>query len=35
MLFFLLASDVLILYRPRLTLRWSRRNPVIATMGAL
>jgi simple sugar transport system permease protein len=27
MLFFLLASDVLILYRPRLNLRWTRRAP--------
>ena len=27
MLFFLLACDVLILYRPRLNLRWARRAP--------
>ncbi|WP_025130622.1 ABC transporter permease [Pseudomonas sp. PH1b] len=36
MLFFLLASDVLILYRPRLNLRWTRRTaPATATVGAL
>ena len=36
MLFFLLASDVLILYRPRLNLRWSRRAPATAVhAGAL
>jgi simple sugar transport system permease protein len=36
MLFFLLASDVLILYRPRLNLRWTRRAPTTAVhAGAL
>jgi ABC-type uncharacterized transport system permease subunit len=36
MLFFLLACDVLILYRPRLKLRWSRRASTPAvTAGAL
>ena len=35
MLFFLLACDVLILYRPRLAVRWGRRNTVVAPMGAL
>ena len=36
MLFFLLASDVLILYRPRLNLRWARRAPATAVhAGAL
>ena len=36
MLFFLLASDVLILYRPRLNLRWARRAPAATlTAGAL
>ncbi|MFJ7109096.1 ABC transporter permease [Pseudomonas sp. NPDC098740] len=36
MLFFLLASDVLILYRPRLNLRWSRRAQATAVhAGAL
>ncbi|MGC5699699.1 ABC transporter permease [Pseudomonas sp. NFXW11] len=36
MLFFLLACDVLILYRPRLKLRWVRRDtPATATAGAL
>ncbi len=35
MLFFLLASDVLILYRPRLKLRWGRRATSTATVGAL
>ncbi|KJH78199.1 MULTISPECIES: ABC transporter permease [unclassified Pseudomonas] len=36
MLFFLLASDVLILYRPRLNLRWARRAPATAAhAGAL
>jgi simple sugar transport system permease protein len=36
MLFFLLASDVLILYRPRLNLRWVKRTSTTAvTAGAL
>jgi ABC-type uncharacterized transport system permease subunit len=35
MLFFLLACDVLILYRPRLKLRWTRRRAPAATAGAL
>ncbi len=36
MLFFLLACDVLILYRPRLNLRWARRTYTTAvTAGAL
>ena len=35
MLFFLLACDVLTLYRPRLKLRWARRNTSVATVGAL
>lgn len=35
MLFFLLACDVLILYRPRLKLHWTRRAPVDTTVGAL
>ena len=36
MLFFLLASDVLILYRPRLNLRWARRAaPSSVHAGAL
>jgi simple sugar transport system permease protein len=36
MLFFLLASDVLILYRPRLNLRWTRRTQATAAhAGAL
>ena len=35
MLFFLLACDVLILYRPRLTVRWARRTTPVATAGAL
>jgi simple sugar transport system permease protein len=36
MLFFLLACDVLILYRPRLKLRWARRASTTAvTAGAL
>ncbi|WP_130930904.1 ABC transporter permease [Pseudomonas sp. Sample_24] len=36
MLFFLLACDVLILYRPRLNLRWARRAPTTAVhAGAL
>lgn len=36
MLFFLLACDVLILYRPRLNLRWARRAPATAVhAGAL
>ena len=36
MLFFLLACDVLILYRPRLNLRWTRRRTVtLAQAGAL
>ena len=36
MLFFLLASDVLILYRPRLNLRWARPAPATAVhAGAL
>lgn len=34
MLFFLLASDVLILYRPRLNLRWARRRAAVVTAGA-
>jgi len=36
MLFFLLACDVLILYRPRLNLRWTRRARTTAVQaGAL
>jgi len=35
MLFFLLACDVLILYRPRLNVRWARRTTAVATAGAL
>jgi ABC-type uncharacterized transport system permease subunit len=35
MLFFLLACDVLILYRPRLKRRWARRPAPVAGMGAL
>ncbi|WP_213879697.1 ABC transporter permease [Pseudomonas sp. dw_358] len=35
MLFFLLACDVLILYRPRLKRRWARRRDAVATVGAL
>ena len=35
MLFFLLASDVLILYRPRLNVRWARRAPATVPAGAL
>jgi simple sugar transport system permease protein len=34
MLFYLLACDVLILYRPRLTLHWRRRTPVAETASA-
>ncbi|WP_313431836.1 ABC transporter permease, partial [Pseudomonas sp.] len=34
MLFYLLACDVLILYRPRLTLKWRRRTPVAETASA-
>jgi simple sugar transport system permease protein len=35
MLFFLLACDLLILYRPRLNLRWARRRDTAASVGAL
>ncbi|MBM7062878.1 ABC transporter permease [Pseudomonas sp. UL073] len=35
MLFFLLACDVLILYRPRLSLRWARRAAPSAAVGAI
>jgi ABC-type uncharacterized transport system permease subunit len=35
MLFFLLACDVLILYRPRLNRRWARRPAPVAGVGAL
>lgn len=35
MLFFLLACDVLILYRPRLSLRWARRATPSAAVGAI
>ncbi|MGV6398071.1 ABC transporter permease [Pseudomonas caspiana] len=35
MLFFLLACDVLILYRPRLKARWGKRQMAPATSGAV